>query len=137
MIRGAIVPLISKKTLYLPGEIANETAALTLMSTDVQGLTSGITRFHDIWVSFIEICIGIFLLSIAVGDAIYLVFIPVIGKKGRETSYATLTFAANHYRLQRLQYSRSSSGISTSALQLPGMQTLSRECRRRQKRSSK
>lgn len=84
-IRGALVGLIYKKTLCLP--VYTDAAPITLMSTDIDGITAGFRMLHDIWASILELGIGIYLLYKEVGPASFLVFIPIVGQFSRNTSH--------------------------------------------------
>lgn len=80
MVRGALVPHIFKKTLKLPYSIAKESAAATLMSTDIEGISTGIPQVHEIWAGLIEVCVGLYLLATIIDKATFLVVLPVLGK---------------------------------------------------------
>ena len=80
MVRGALVPNIFHKTLGLPYTIAKESAAATLMSTDMEGISTGIPKLHEIWAGFIEVAVGLYILSTIIDEATFLVVIPVLGK---------------------------------------------------------
>ncbi|CEJ89530.1 hypothetical protein VHEMI05371 [[Torrubiella] hemipterigena] len=74
--RGHVVSSILAKTTRLNQSEAKRSAAVTLMSTDMDGIQSGIVLFHEIWASIIELAIGIYLLATLVGKASFLVVIP-------------------------------------------------------------
>lgn len=57
---------------------AKDSAAVTLMSTDVDGVASGLQKIHDIWASVVELGLGVYLLQRQVGAACFLVLIPTI-----------------------------------------------------------
>lgn len=80
LLRGAIIPLIFKKTMLLPHASATESAATTLMSTDVEGIVNGVPKIHEIWAAIVEIGLGLYLLTTVIDQAAFLVVIPVIGK---------------------------------------------------------
>lgn len=80
MIRSAVVGLIYRTTLILDTKTANDSAALTLMSTDVESIASGFEVFDSLWADPIEIGIAIYLLY----DQIGLAFIaPVVTSLSR------------------------------------------------------
>ncbi|KAI9167867.1 ABC multidrug transporter B [Paramyrothecium foliicola] len=75
MIRGAVVGLIYDATLGLNTKAATESAALTLMSTDIERIASGFELFDCLWAGPVEIAIAVYLLY----DQIQLAFLaPVI-----------------------------------------------------------
>lgn len=65
--RGAMVSLIYAKTLALPAGLRDESAALTLMSTDIDRLAISLDSLSEIWARLIEISIGIWLLARRLG----------------------------------------------------------------------
>ena len=83
MVRGALIPHIVRKTLALPYSMAKESAAATLMSTDIEGITMGISNFHELWGGAIQVGISLYVLSTIIDEAAFLVVIPVIGKKAK------------------------------------------------------
>ncbi|KAM4067250.1 ABC transporter [Hirsutella rhossiliensis] len=80
-LRGLLVSAIFNKTLKLKSSSAdsvNESAAATLMSTDIDGIEKGLAVFHEIWASVIELALGIYALATIVGGASFLVVLPGI-----------------------------------------------------------
>lgn len=77
-VRGGIVALVFAKAIGLDADAAKESAAVTLMSTDVDGIASGLQKIHDIWASFIELGLAVYLLQRQVGAACFLVLVPAI-----------------------------------------------------------
>ncbi|KAK2591110.1 hypothetical protein QQS21_011198 [Conoideocrella luteorostrata] len=87
-VRGGLVALIFSKAIDLDVATAKESAAVTLMSTDIDGVASGLQKIHDIWASLIELGLGIYLLQLQVGAACFLILIP-----GVLSSFATARVA--------------------------------------------
>jgi ATP-binding cassette subfamily C (CFTR/MRP) protein 1 len=75
MFRGAVVGLIHNKTMKLQDGVYNESAAVTLMSTDVDRITFSMVSVHEIWAQLVEVAIGIWLLARQLG---WVSVIPVI-----------------------------------------------------------
>jgi ATP-binding cassette, subfamily C (CFTR/MRP), member 1 len=75
--------LIFKKSLELDAKEAKDNDAVTLMSTDIEGIASGIKDMHEIWASIIELAVPVYLLARQVGPACFLVIIPAVGKSSR------------------------------------------------------
>lgn len=71
---------IYKKSLTLYYDEAQQEAALTLMSTDIEGIEEGLPLFHDIWASVIQFGLCIYLLIGIIGRAAVLVLLPTGGK---------------------------------------------------------
>lgn len=59
MIRGSLVSLIYANTLEKTTDKLDESAAITLMSTDVKRIASSLQNIHEIWAAPIEIALGI------------------------------------------------------------------------------
>ncbi|KAB8199402.1 P-loop containing nucleoside triphosphate hydrolase protein [Aspergillus parasiticus] len=70
MVRGSMVVVIFRKTLGLDSSnSADNSASVTLMSTDIDGIASSFDAVHDIWACPIEIALGLWLLERHVGVA--------------------------------------------------------------------
>ena len=69
MIRGSLVSVIYRKTLDLNSNIEHGSAAITLMSTDIDRIARSMSKAHEIWASSIETCIAIYLLERQIGWA--------------------------------------------------------------------
>lgn len=65
MIRGSIVTAIYRKTL----EVNDGKGSITLMSTDVERITTGMRYIHEIWANVVEVGMGIWLLERELGVA--------------------------------------------------------------------
>ena len=62
--------IIYAKTIELSTTALNESAAVTLMSTDVQSICDALAQLHEVWASIIEIALGIWLLTREIGLAL-------------------------------------------------------------------
>ncbi|UNI16453.1 hypothetical protein JDV02_002885 [Purpureocillium takamizusanense] len=72
MMRGSIIPLIYQKSLALDScstATFHPTAALTLVSTDIETITSGLVQIHETWSNLVEIGLAIYLLERQLGVA--------------------------------------------------------------------
>lgn len=76
MWRGGLVSLIFKKTLSLRTCCAEESASITLMSTDIDSIVTAGESLHDMWCSFLDLGMGIWLLYCQVGLPSLLVLVP-------------------------------------------------------------
>jgi ABC-type multidrug transport system fused ATPase/permease subunit len=65
--RGGLVTLIYQKTVDLSLTALDESAALTLMSADVERTTHAFANFHIVWTAFIQIGIALYLLYNTLG----------------------------------------------------------------------
>lgn len=73
-----LIPEVFQKTLVLDHAKASDYSAMTLMSTDIDGIVEGSRMFVEITASFIETAVGIGLLTTVTGAASFLVIIPSI-----------------------------------------------------------
>ncbi|ESU15058.1 hypothetical protein FGSG_08308 [Fusarium graminearum PH-1] len=69
MIRGCLVAAIYEKTTQMKITAADDSAALTLMSSDVERILRGAKNAHDLWANPIEVAIGCWLLYGKLGAA--------------------------------------------------------------------
>jgi ATP-binding cassette subfamily C (CFTR/MRP) protein 1 len=68
-IRGGLVTLMYTKTIDLSLTALDESSALTLMSADVEMIVTSLYSFHDLWASFVEVGIAVYLLYVQLGLA--------------------------------------------------------------------
>ena len=87
MVRGSMVSIIYRKTLQLSaGAIAlDDSKPVTLMSSDVERIGSGMEFLHESWSNVIEIMIALWLLEEQLGIAFVSAIFVAIG------SYTTTT----------------------------------------------
>ncbi|KAG6006407.1 hypothetical protein E4U21_007073 [Claviceps maximensis] len=78
MLRGQLASVVFDKALRLNLSDASQSAAVTLMSTDIEGIVGGLTVLHDIWAGIIELALAMFLLATLVGGASFLVIVPAL-----------------------------------------------------------
>lgn len=76
-VRGGLVSELFQKTLKLPQSEAKKSAAVTLMSADIDGIATGLPGVYDIVMTVLEIGLGTYLLSGFVGRSCFTVFIPI------------------------------------------------------------
>lgn len=69
MFRGGLVCLIYDATLDLNASEAAESAAVTLMSTDVDRIANGFEMLDALWAGPIEVGLGTFMLYLNIGPA--------------------------------------------------------------------
>lgn len=68
------------KSLLLGPHEAKRSNAANLMSSDVEGIVNSIPILHELWASFLEIVISIYLLSSIVSHTAFLMLLPAIGE---------------------------------------------------------
>ncbi|EFE30383.1 uncharacterized protein ARB_02755 [Trichophyton benhamiae CBS 112371] len=69
MLRSSLVPLIYTQTLHLDTSAVRDSAALTLMSVDIERISSGLRYFHELWASPIDIGLALWFLQQQLGVA--------------------------------------------------------------------
>lgn len=87
MIRGSLVTAIYQKTL----EVTNGAASITLMSTDVERITTGMRYVHEIWSNIVEVCIGTWLLERELGVPCVAPVIVAAGKLSNRSKVSAQT----------------------------------------------
>lgn len=83
--RGAMVVLIYSHTLNIQDGLYDESAAVTLMSTDVDNIANTLVTLNECWAEVIEVSVGIYLLARQVG---WVSIMPIIIVAGTSTEYA-------------------------------------------------
>ncbi|KAF4849717.1 ABC transporter atnG [Colletotrichum siamense] len=63
MIRAGLIDIIFRKTVSLKVDDLKDSAAVTLMGTDVERIVTTFAMFHEIWASVVEVGIAVFLLQ--------------------------------------------------------------------------
>lgn len=79
-LRGGLVSLIFRKSLGLDAATASQGKAVTLMSTDIDSIASGVKYLHEIWASIFELGLAVYLLNLQIGAACFVVVIPAVRK---------------------------------------------------------
>ena len=67
MVRACLVSVTYTKVTELPMSHREKSAAVTLMSTDVERITTGLARIHEIWASIVELIVASVLLQRELG----------------------------------------------------------------------
>jgi hypothetical protein len=61
-LRGSLIGVIFKKTLTMSSSALADSEAVTLMNADVERITVGLRQSQELWASFYEIALSVFLL---------------------------------------------------------------------------
>ena len=69
MIRASLISSIYNKTTEISITALDNSAAVTLMSTDIERIVQGLMIFHELWANFIQIGLGTWLLQRELGLA--------------------------------------------------------------------
>lgn len=79
-IRGALISAIYQKSLRISAAESDESAAVTLMTTDVAGIERLISLSYDSCAMVLEVGLGIAILAFFVGAASIFTVVTAIGK---------------------------------------------------------
>ena len=90
MFRGASIALIYNRTLHFAVGTYDESAAITLMSTDVDSITQCLGSLTDCWAGLIEVVLGTFLLARQVG---WICIVPLLVVAGKGIGFLDLNIA--------------------------------------------
>lgn len=63
MVRAGLISAIYEQTIHLTSNDMRDSAALTLMGTDVERIVSGLRMLHETWASTIEVALALYLLE--------------------------------------------------------------------------
>lgn len=85
MARGQLISMLFEKATELSITNANPTAALTLMSADIERIDMGWRTAHEIWANLVEIAIAIYLLERQLGIACVIPVGTALGKSRPST----------------------------------------------------
>lgn len=80
MVRAALVASIYAKTTDVDITTLDDSAAVTLMGTDVERITNGMRNIHELWANTVEIAMGIYLLQLQVGLACLVSLVVALSK---------------------------------------------------------
>jgi len=114
-LRGSLVSLLYMKTLTSPPQSLSERAPVTLMSVDVDGITSAAPNFHEVWASPVEIGVAIWLLRRQIGVMYVLPLSIVICASHSIIQLQFMLIAVSLYRICSLVFTQN--GRQTSDLE--------------------
>ncbi|KAH7386613.1 hypothetical protein BKA64DRAFT_581162, partial [Cadophora sp. MPI-SDFR-AT-0126] len=97
-------------------------AAITLMSTNVDGIATSIQLMHEIWVSVVELFITVYLLERQIEPACFLVVIPTILTK--RMCVASVSVIATNYITDGITIQKRVSSISSMLTQIKGLKMM-------------
>lgn len=79
MVRGALIGLIHHQSLSLSNEKSQDSAALTLVNSDIESIESVGEIFHETWARLVEVFIGTVLLAARIQWFALLPFVIIYG----------------------------------------------------------
>ena len=118
--RGTVISMIYSQTVYLDLASVNESAAVTLMSADVERICSALQYIHGTWASTLDAAIGVYLLHRHIG-------IAAIGPAVLSLTFGRIVlFVATRYapRAQRLWVNCIQTKIDATSKILSGMKAV-------------
>ncbi|KAJ6779421.1 hypothetical protein PWT90_03877 [Aphanocladium album] len=77
-IRGALISQMFDKSLRISQSEAKKSAAITLMSADIEGIADGLPKLYELIMTLLELGFGIYFLSLFVGESCFVVLAPLI-----------------------------------------------------------
>lgn len=78
MLRGSLIQLIYRKTMTLTPSAVEERTPLTIMSADIERISTGLNSLHDSWACVLQIPLALYLLWREIGVASIASFIVAI-----------------------------------------------------------
>lgn len=75
-VRGALNAQLLQKSLKLTYKDAQEVAAASLMSADVEAVLNSIRAFHATWSGLLDLGVGFYLLALIVKQSAFLAAVP-------------------------------------------------------------
>ncbi|KAH6659682.1 P-loop containing nucleoside triphosphate hydrolase protein [Truncatella angustata] len=69
MLRGLLIAVIFKHTTEISIAASDNSASVTLMSTDVDTIVRAIRQLHDLWADVVQVAVATWLLSVFIGPA--------------------------------------------------------------------
>lgn len=85
MVRASLAALVYNKATELDSKASNAGRAVTLMSTDVDGIIDAGELFHETWMQLVELTVGVIILASQVKWLSPLPFAIMFGKHGFQT----------------------------------------------------
>ena len=81
MFRGATVSLIYRHTLLLQDtDLPDRSAAITLMSSDIDRISASLVNLNEIWARSIEVVVGVIILAYQIGWVCVMPIIIIVGE---------------------------------------------------------
>lgn len=77
-VRGILVTEMLDKCHHISQSTANKSAAVTLMSTDLENIVTSISLIYEIPAAFIEVCLATYFLSFFIGEGCFVILFPLM-----------------------------------------------------------
>ncbi|EED18735.1 multidrug resistance protein, putative [Talaromyces stipitatus ATCC 10500] len=98
LMRSMLMTAIFEKTLQAKPDVANDKAALTLMSTDVDRIVNGLREVHELWANAIQIIIATYLLELELKYACAAPAVVAVG------SFVSITYLSGYTKQFQKQW---------------------------------
>ncbi|KAL9610623.1 MAG: hypothetical protein Q9167_004697 [Letrouitia subvulpina] len=116
MIRGILTAAVFRKTIHIQITASDDKAAVTLMSTDVDRIVTGLREIHELWANFVQIAIATYLLEIELG---YACIAPLVVAA---LSFAVITYSSSYTKaFQRKWLIRTQKRVTITSSMLGSM----------------
>ena len=89
-LRGGLISLIYQQTIQARSVDLGEIDGVTLMGTDVERIVGSFRSIHELWCSFLDIAVAIYLLERQVGLACLIPGLTALCKSGLLRLYLTI-----------------------------------------------
>lgn len=80
MMRAGLVSIIYDYTMGKTAAEISDSAAITLMGTDVERIVANLKNLHEAWASVVELGVAIWLLERQLGVACFIPLVVSLGK---------------------------------------------------------
>ncbi len=84
MFRGILISVLFNKTLDVSLISSSDSAAVTLMSTDVERIVIALPALHEVWAALLQVAIAAWLLQRQLG---WPFFLPIVWSFGTYFQY--------------------------------------------------
>lgn len=116
MIRGILTAAVFRKTIHIQITASDDKAAVTLMSTDVDRIVTGLREIHELWANLIQIAIATYLLEIELS---YACIAPMVVAA---LSFAVITYSSSFAKaFQRKWLTRTQKRVTITSSMLGSM----------------
>ncbi|KAJ6186285.1 ABC transporter transmembrane domain type 1 [Penicillium mononematosum] len=119
MMRSGLISMIYDQTIGMTAADLTDSAAITLMGTDVERIVANLKNLHEAWASIIELGIAIWLLEREIGVAC---FIPLVISLG--TVFAMVPVSSRSGQAQKQWIERVQTRLAVTANTLGNMKAV-------------
>ncbi|KAJ5205337.1 ABC transporter transmembrane domain type 1 [Penicillium cf. griseofulvum] len=103
MMRSGLISMIYDQTIDMTAADLTDSAAITLMGTDVERIVANLKNLHEAWASIIEVGIAIWLLEREIGVACFIPLVTSLGSVAGMVPVSSLSGQAQKQWIERVQ----------------------------------